>query len=116
MAGFRYGAIRAQNVGTFHQKKKPGPDQFWKMLKVNGKMGQKADGNRRRRAKKSLSWLGTAVTCMRRDWEKYLGVFLIDGKLSIWASVKMRECYSEVELEDEGWVSIAQDTIQVQTS
>ena len=49
------------------------------------------------------------------DWENYLEEFLKDGKVSMWASVKVTECYSQVELEDEGRVSIAQDIIRVWT-
>ena len=40
------------------------------------------------------------------DWGNSVEAFLKDGKLSMWACVKVRECYSEVELEDEGRVSI----------
>ena len=43
------------------------------------------------------------------DWENYLEVFLKDDRFTIWASVKVRECFNEVEPEDEGRVSTAQD-------
>ena len=49
------------------------------------------------------------------DWENYLEEFLADGKVSMWASVKVRESYGQVELEDEGRVSIAQDILRVRT-
>ena len=43
------------------------------------------------------------------DWKNYLEVFFKDDRLSMWARVKVRDCYNEVELEDEGRISIAQD-------
>ena len=46
------------------------------------------------------------------DKENYLEVFLKDDTLSIWASVRVRECYNEVEIEDEGRVSVAQDILR----
>ena len=36
-----------------------------------------------------------------------LETFLGDGKLRAWTSVKVRECYNEVEQEDDGRQSIA---------
>ena len=42
-------------------------------------------------------------------------MFLKDDRLSIWASAKVSECYNEVELEDEGRVSIAQDILRKST-
>ena len=44
--------------------------------------------------------------------QNYLEVFLDDDRLRLWASVKVRECYNEVELEDEGRVSIVQDILR----
>ena len=52
---------------------------------------------------------------MSGDWEKYRDVFLKEDRLSIWASVKVRECYNEAELEDEGPVSIAQNIVRKST-
>ena len=55
---------------------------------------------------------------MRRahhDREKYLGELLGRNKRSIWTSAKVRECYSEVEQEDEGRVSIAQAILRKST-
>ena len=55
---------------------------------------------------------------MRRahhDREKYLGELLGRNKRSIWTSAKVRECYSEVEQEDEGHVSIAQAILRKST-
>ena len=46
------------------------------------------------------------------DWETHLEEFLGNGKLSVWASVKVRECFSVVEQEDEGRESIAQDILR----
>ena len=43
------------------------------------------------------------------DWESYLGEVLKECRLCVWASMKVRECHNEVESEDEGRVSIAQD-------
>ena len=43
------------------------------------------------------------------DRESNLGEFLKEGRLNAWASMKVRECYNEVESEDEGRESIAQD-------
>ena len=43
------------------------------------------------------------------DWANRancLEKFLRDGKLSIWASAKVRECHSEVKQEDEGRLSV----------
>ena len=45
------------------------------------------------------------------DWNNYLEVFFKDDRLSMWARVEVRECYNEVELEDEGRISIAQDIL-----
>ena len=104
---------------------KLGPDRFWQMQKVKGKMELTASGNKRRFTRKSSILSGTATTCvvggvlMRRedyagksdDWETYLEEFSGNGMLSIWASAKVRECYHEVEQEDEGRQSIAQDML-----
>ena len=49
------------------------------------------------------------------DWKNYLEVFFKDDRLSMWARVKERECYNEVELEDEGRISIAQDILRKST-
>ena len=46
------------------------------------------------------------------DWEK---VFVRNDKFSAWTSVKVRECYSEVEQEDEGRLSIAQGILPKST-
>ena len=104
--------------------RKAWPDHFWQMQKLKGKMEQTAGGNRETPHKEGLelvrhsSDLRFGGVPMRRvftvgksgDWETYLGKFLKDGKLSMLASVKVRECYSDVELGDEGRVSIVQDT------
>ena len=45
---------------------------------------------------------------MSSDWE----MFVENGKLSAWASAKVRECYDEVEQEDEGRKSIAAQILQ----
>ena len=44
------------------------------------------------------------------------GVFVEDGKLSAWASAKVRECYNEVEQEDEGRKSIAAQILQTRNT
>ena len=36
------------------------------------------------------------------DWANCLEQFLGNGKLSVWTSAKVRECYNEVVQEDEG--------------
>ena len=81
-----------------------------------------ADGNKRRRTKNSWNSSVTAVTCVAKvfrpirrahhaeksgDWESYLEEVLKECRLCVWASMKVRECYNEVESEDEGRVSIA---------
>ena len=38
--------------------------------------------------------------------------FLKNDELSVWASVKVRECHTEVEQEDEGRRIIAQQILQ----
>ena len=43
------------------------------------------------------------------DWEEE---FWGSGKLSMWASAKVRDCYSEVEQEDDGRVSIAENSLR----
>ena len=51
----------------------------------------------------------TWVCCFRQNynagkscgWAMFLEVFMVSGKLSVWASAKVRECHSEVEQEDE---------------
>ena len=48
-------------------------------------------------------------------WENYLEEFLKDVRLSLWASVKVRECYNEVDAEDEGRLRIAPDTLRKRT-
>ena len=73
---------------------------------------------------------GTATTCVLEvcqcaehacnavksgDWENYLEEFLGNGLLSRWASAKVRECFCEVEQEDEGRLSIAQDILRKST-
>ena len=49
------------------------------------------------------------------DWKSCLEQFRIDDKLSVWASVKVRECYNEVDAEDESRLSIAQDILRTST-
>ena len=97
------------------------------MQKRKGNTEKTTIGNSRRRTKKSVDLSGTAVTCVlnadpsaceavkSRDWKNYLDVFLKDDKLSISASLKVRECYNEVELEDEGRINIAQDILRKST-
>ena len=46
------------------------------------------------------------------DWANYLEVFLGSGKLSAWASAKVREWYNEVEQEDEGRQIVVQDMLR----
>ena len=46
------------------------------------------------------------------DWENCLEEFFKDGRLSVWASVKVSECCNEVEAGDEGRLSIAQDILR----
>ena len=48
-------------------------------------------------------------------WESHQEEFWKDGKFSVWASTKVRECYDEVEAEDEGRLSIAQDILRKST-
>ena len=43
------------------------------------------------------------------DWENSLEEFLKDGRLIVWAGIKMKECNDEVEAGDEGRSSMAQD-------
>ena len=83
--------------------------------------------------RRSSSFCGTALTCaleeaegekerkggcyrvkhtLRRNQaigQNLSGQFLGNGKLIVWASAKKRECYDEVEQEDEDRQSIAQD-------
>ena len=42
-------------------------------------------------------------------WQNCVEEFLKGDRLSVWASVKVRDCYNEVESEDEDGVSIAHD-------
>ena len=43
------------------------------------------------------------------DWANHLEVLLGNGKRSVWRSVKVRDCNSEVGQADEGRQSIVQD-------
>ena len=43
------------------------------------------------------------------DWANYLEVLLGNGKRSVWRSVKVRDCYSEVGQADDGRQRIVQD-------
>ena len=84
-------------------------------------MERTAGGNTRRRSSRSLSFclhttdLRFGCTLMLQaynagksgGWANYLEVFLGNGKLSEWASAKVRECYNDVEQEDEDRPSIA---------
>ena len=88
-----HGATCAQNVGTCHHPKKRGPDQCW----------WRWTGNRERvRHSSDLRFEGLS---MRRanyagrpgDWDNYLAELYNDGRPSVWASVKLRECYNEIE-------------------
>ena len=45
------------------------------------------------------------------DWANYIEIFLGNGKLSVWTSAKVRECYNEVEQENEDQQSIVQDIL-----
>ena len=76
-------------------------------------MERMAGGNTRRRTRRSLSFCGTALTCASKGADPLgtlcgevrrsgkLFVFSAIGKLSVCTSVKVRECYNEVEQEDE---------------
>ena len=99
-----HGSNRAQNVGTFHHQKKLGKDRSWQMQKVSGEMEQ-TGGNSKRRTGRSSSSSSTEMiynTGKSGDGENYLEEISGNGKLSVWTSVKVRECYSEVERDDEG--------------
>ena len=41
-------------------------------------------------------------------WERYEEGFQKHGRLSVWASIEVKECYDKVESEDIGRLSIAQ--------
>ena len=113
-----HGTIRTQNVETFHHQKKRGPDQFWQMRKRKGKTEQTADGNDSRHIKEKCELVRHSsdlrfegILMLRAchaeklgDWENYLGEFPKDDRLSVRASVKVGECHSAVELEDDGRV------------
>ena len=49
------------------------------------------------------------------DWESYQEEFRKDGKLSVWASIEEGECHDEVEAEDDGRSSVAQDVLRKST-
>ena len=49
------------------------------------------------------------------DSAGHLEEFREDDMLSVWASIKVRECYNEVEAEDEGRLSIAQGILRKST-
>ena len=114
-----HGASCAQNVGTFTVKKAWARSVVAELEK-KGKTGKKA------RESRSLS--GTAVTCALKVYQcvvhtqfgqvngkHCLEEFVKDGRFSVSASVKVRECYNEVEAEDEGRLSIAQDILRKST-
>ena len=42
------------------------------------------------------------------NWERFEEGFQKDGRLSVWASFEVKECYDKVESEDFGRLSIAQ--------
>ena len=44
-------------------------------------------------------------------WERYEEGFQKDGRLSVWASTEVKECYDKVESEDIGRLSIAEDIL-----
>ena len=48
----------------------------------------------------------------QESWANYLEKLLGNGELSLWTSAKVRECYSEVEEEDEVRQSIVQDILR----
>ena len=50
-----------------------------------------------------------------RDWANELETFLGNGKFSVWTSAKVRECYNEVEQEDEDGQSIVQGILRKST-
>ena len=90
--------------------KKMEPDRSWQMWRVSGKMEQPAGGSTDLRFEGVLM---RRAYCSEKsgDWANYLEAFLGNGKLSMWASSKVRECYSEVEQEDEGRLCIAHDIL-----
>ena len=45
------------------------------------------------------------------NWESYKEEFQKDGKLSVWASIKVTECYENVQYVEKGRPSIAQDIL-----
>ena len=44
-------------------------------------------------------------------WEGYKEEFQQDGRLSACESIKVKECYEKVEIEEIGCLSIAQDIL-----
>ena len=108
-AAFAMGQLVSKMWERFTLKKMRGPDQFWQIRKRKGKTELTADGNRRRRMKKNLN--SSDLRC-----EGTLIPSILRGEVRRWvnylASGKVRERYSEVELEDEGRESIAQDIVR----
>ena len=56
-----------------------------------------------------------AYNAGRSGWESHKEEFQKDGGLSVWASMKVKECYDKVESEDTGRLSVAQDILRKST-
>ena len=99
--------------GNVSPSKKLGPDRSGQMRKkhneTDGGWQQETPykAELERKQKRRAYYAEESGVC-----ENYLEDFLKYSQFSIWANEKVRECYSEVQLEDEGRVSIAQDVIR----
>ena len=109
-----------EECGSSPQSRKDGSELSWKMQRRRGVRGQTTGGNMRPfqeelellRHSKDLRFEGSLMRqafCAGKsgDW----GNFLENEGLSAWTSVKVRECHSEVEQEDDGRKSIAQQIL-----
>ena len=96
------------------------------MRKQKGRKERKAIGKKESPVKKELELvrrgndLSICVSSQRRvsyagksgDWESCLEEFRQDDKLSVWAGIKVKECYEKIESEDVCLLSIAQDILR----
>ena len=126
MCTVRHGTTRAQNVGMFHHQTKAWARSVLadaESVRQNGTDGgwqHETPYKEELQLARRSSDLRFGCVPMRRayhagksgDGAHCLDNFLGNGTLSVWASAKVRECNSEVEQEDEGRQSSAQETLR----
>ena len=113
-------------MGAIHNQESVGQNGFGRCSKSDAIGKHTEGGNTRRRTRRNSSFCCTALTCASMAHQCAKQTMLRCqamgkcswkmAKLSAWASAKVRECYNEVEQEDEGRKSIAAQILQTRNT